>query len=50
MIAGGTIGLLFGQAGVIIGGLIGAVIGNQLEYNQELERKKREREKRKLNL
>jgi len=45
ILAGGAIGLFFGPAGVIIGGLLGAAIGNQLEYNGELERRKREKEK-----
>ncbi|RLI80320.1 hypothetical protein DRP04_08270 [Archaeoglobales archaeon] len=41
MIGGGLIGLPFGPTGVILGGLLGAIIGNQIEYEQERERKKR---------
>jgi len=43
MITGGAIGLLFGPAGVIIGGLVGGFIGNQVEYeNRRMERERRQ--------
>jgi hypothetical protein len=48
MMVGGLIGLIGGPIGVIIGGVIGAIVGDQIEYNQELERKKREREKKRF--
>jgi uncharacterized protein YcfJ len=42
MIAGGALGLPFGPIGVLVGGVIGALIGNQLEYEtlEEEMRKK----------
>jgi uncharacterized protein YqgC (DUF456 family) len=42
MIAGGALGLLFGPVGVIIGGILGALIGDQIEYeNVKAERERR---------
>ena len=40
MIAGGAVGLLGGPVGVIVGGVIGAILGDQTER----EEKKIERE------
>lgn len=34
LVVGGAIGLPFGPMGVLIGGLLGAVVGNQIEYDQ----------------
>ena len=47
MIFGGAIGLLGGFVGVLVCGIIGALIGNHIEYERERERKKREEERRK---
>lgn len=35
MVAGGILGLPFGPAGVIIGGILGAIAGNQIEYEDK---------------
>ncbi|MHC1636091.1 MAG: hypothetical protein ACXQTS_05675 [Candidatus Methanospirareceae archaeon] len=32
MVVGGVLGLPFGPVGIIIGGIIGALLGNQIEY------------------
>lgn len=45
MIAGGTVGLLFGPIGVLAGGILGAIFGNQAEYESiksERERKRKQ--------
>lgn len=39
MIVGGALGLPFGPLGVLIGGILGALIGNQLEY-EGIQKKK----------
>jgi hypothetical protein len=39
MVAGGALGAPFGPLGVLIGGILGAVVGNQVEYD-ELNRRK----------
>lgn len=38
MIAGGALGLPFGPVGVVIGGLIGALLGNEVERKSETKR------------
>ncbi len=43
MVVGGALGLPFGPAGVVIGGILGALLGNQVEY--ESKRAERERKK-----
>lgn len=43
MVGGALIGLPFGPAGVVIGGLLGAIIGNQIEYEQEREKREKRR-------
>ena len=44
MVIGGLIGLPFGAGGLILGGLFGALIGNELE--SESVRKKKRRSKK----
>lgn len=34
MVVGGALGVPFGPLGVLMGGAIGAVVGNQIEYEQ----------------
>ena len=43
MIFGGSIGIIFGPGGVILGGLIGALIGDELE-KRELEEEQRKKQ------
>ena len=44
MVLGGVLGLPFGPAGIIIGGIIGALLGNQIEYESERVKRKRKKE------
>lgn len=45
MVLLGTVGLIFGPAGVIAGGILGALIGNQIEYESIRAEKKRKKKK-----
>ncbi|MHC1611547.1 MAG: hypothetical protein ACXQTW_08175 [Candidatus Methanospirareceae archaeon] len=44
MVVGGALGLPFGPFGIVIGGILGALLGNQVEY----ESKRAERKKNKV--
>lgn len=42
LIAGGAVGVLGGPAGVVIGGIVGGVLGNEAEYQQIVDRYRKE--------